>query len=306
VVLALSRRVLGAIVVEATLGHDLDRTQGAPVEHAHGDLLTGDEALDEQGGIVASGVGRLGRELGQIAGAPRAHARARATWLHEGRESEGSVQLGQSIDLVCLEPVVGRRRHVVEAEQLLGLELVHGQRAREHARACVGNAQDLEQALDAAVFTQRAVQGQEGDVDVRLSQALIDVFLDHDASDAMPALLEGLGDRFSGGERNLSLGAQATHQDSDVLLYHVPYSSICGFRPDRSNSSAAFMPLFLGGFGRTGTREGRRSQDRAIVVSHSRSGILCTGRIEPAVFVAWRPRSSCWGCHRQNHRMPFA
>ena len=72
------------------------------------------------------------------------------------------------LELVEVGPrrdVVRRRRHVVEAEHLLGLELVHGQRAREHAAAGVRDAQQLEQALDAAVLAAAPVEREEDDVD---------------------------------------------------------------------------------------------------------------------------------------------
>ena len=71
---------------------------------------------------------------------------------------------------VGLDDVARRRRQVVQAEDLLGLALVHGEARREHARARVGNAEHLEQPLHAAVLTVASVQREERDVDARLPQ----------------------------------------------------------------------------------------------------------------------------------------
>ena len=78
------------------------------------------------------------------------------------------------------DDVAGRGGQVVQAEDLLGLGLVHGQRRGQHARAGVGDAQHLEQPLDAAVLAVAAVQRQERDVDAGLAQHQVDVAIDED------------------------------------------------------------------------------------------------------------------------------
>ena len=78
----------------------------------------------------------------------------------------------------------------MEAEHLLGLELVHRQRAREHAAARVGNAHQLEQALDAAVLAPPPVQREEDDVDVGGADLLVETRplpLPHQAHHVVPA-----------------------------------------------------------------------------------------------------------------------
>ncbi len=65
--------------------------------------------------------------------------RAFAARLDDRREAEARVDLFELVEIGPGRHVVRRRRHVVQAEHLLGLELVHRQGAREHARyRCTG------------------------------------------------------------------------------------------------------------------------------------------------------------------------
>ena len=54
----------------------------------------------------------------------------------------------------------------------LALSLLHGERRGEHAGMRVGDAQDLQQALDRAVLAEAAVQRVEGDVGLELAREL--------------------------------------------------------------------------------------------------------------------------------------
>ena len=131
--------------------------------------IAGDEALDDGGVVVVERDAQRARELDQATRpCSTPDARALAARLHDHREAERAVQRLEVGEVVAGgDRVVRRRRHVVQAEHLLGLELVHRQRAREHARARVRDLHELEQALDAAVLAVAAVQREERDVDAR-------------------------------------------------------------------------------------------------------------------------------------------
>ena len=117
----------------------------------------------------------------------------------------------------------------MQAEHLLGLELVHGQRAREDAAARVRDAHQLEQALHAAVFAAPPVERQEDDVDVGGAQALVQaravVAPDHPHDVVTPAL-EGRGDAVARAKRDLTLRAASPHQDSDAPSAHWDRSEV--------------------------------------------------------------------------------
>jgi hypothetical protein len=100
-----------------------------------------DEALDEDRGrrsFAASSIAARARPCSS-----RDHADARAPRDAASRRpgSRSSRASPRACRARPLDDVVRRGRHVVEPEQLLGLELVHRERAREHARARVGDAQ---------------------------------------------------------------------------------------------------------------------------------------------------------------------
>ena len=61
----------------------------------------------------------------------------------------------------------------------LRLVLVHGERRGEHAGMRVGDAEDLEHALDRAVLAERPVQRVEDDVGLQLREHLGDVARRH-------------------------------------------------------------------------------------------------------------------------------
>ncbi|MCY1442635.1 hypothetical protein D9M71_590120 [compost metagenome] len=92
---------------------------------------------------------------------------------------------------------------------LFGPQLVHGQRRSEDATAGVRDAQALQQALHAAVFTATAVEDDEGAVDLLALQAIEQVIahIDGDHVDT------GAGQRFDdcgpGLQRNFAFGTLA-------------------------------------------------------------------------------------------------
>ena len=130
------------------------------------------------------------------------------------------MSLFEPVHLGDVQRVVGRRRNVVEAEELLGLDLVERQRARQDTGARVGDAEDFEQPLDAAVLAVGTVKGDEGDVDRRLTQHLIDVGVDVDLHGVVALADERSVNRFAGLDGNLALGADTTQQHPNALVLH--------------------------------------------------------------------------------------
>ena len=109
----------------------------------------------------------------------------------------------------------------MQPEQLLGLVLVHRERALAHARAGVRDAEQLEQALDAAVLAVGPVQRDEGDVDLFLAQHAVDVAVDEDLRGVVAAAHERGVDRLAARDRDLVLRAQPPHQDTHALVLHA-------------------------------------------------------------------------------------
>ena len=171
-------RVLVVEVVEAALGDDLDGADRLAVEDGDRDLLAVDEALDQHVVVEAQRVLDRELQLQLVARDPGPERRTLAAGLHDDRKAEGAVQLQQILAAVGLDQVARRGGQVVQAEDLLRLRLVHRERRGEHARAGVGNAEQLQHPLDAAVLAVAAVQGQKRDVDARLPEHQVDVAVD--------------------------------------------------------------------------------------------------------------------------------
>src|SRR5262249_62321674 len=64
-------------------------------------------------------------------------------------------------------PAVGHLRNAVAGEQVLEDQLVHADRRGLNVGAGVGDAEDLEQTLHAAVLSPWAVEHREGDVAIQ-------------------------------------------------------------------------------------------------------------------------------------------
>ena len=94
----------------------------------------------------------------------------------------------------------------------------------------VGNAQNLEHALDRAVFADPAVQRVEGDVRLQLGEHVGDVAADVDARDAIAGALERVGAAASGIERDRPLRRPAAHQHRN--MFHEPSGA-----PPRRNAA---------------------------------------------------------------------
>src|SRR5690606_35553061 len=107
---------------------------------------------------------------------------------------------------------MARRRQPEAQPDLLGAQLVHGQRRSEDAAAGVGNAGALEQPLHAAVFATTAMQDDECTVYALCAQALQEVVTDIDPEGVDTDRLQCTEHRCAGFEGNRTLGALAAEQ----------------------------------------------------------------------------------------------
>src|SRR6185369_16254855 len=92
------------------------------------------------------------------------------------------------------------------------------QRRGQHARARVGDAEQLEQPLHAAVLAVAAVQRQESDVDARLAQDQVEVAVHEHRTGLVPTFGKRRQDGGARAQRHLALGREASHQDADLAL----------------------------------------------------------------------------------------
>ena len=105
-------------------------------------------------------------------------------------------------------------------ENDLGEVLLRRQRRGEHAGVRIGNAKNLEDALNRSVFPDASVQRVESDVGPQLCEGVGDRAVDVDAGDAVALGFERVGAAAAGVQRNRTLRRPAAHQDRDML--HSP------------------------------------------------------------------------------------
>ncbi len=91
--------------------------------------------------------------------------------------------------------------------------LVHRQRAREHARADVGQFQNLEEPLERAVFAHGSVYDWEDHVVAARAQRLREEGVELEPHGPVPGVGECLGDPRSGGSAHLGFGGGASLND---------------------------------------------------------------------------------------------
>ena len=103
------------------------------------------------------------------------------------------------------------------AHHLLGALLVHGERRGQHAGVRVGDAQQLEQALHAAVLAPAPVQGVEADLGLHLGELLGEIAAGIDARHLVAGAFQRLGAGLARVEAHLALGRQPAHQHGDMV-----------------------------------------------------------------------------------------
>ena len=155
------------------------------------------------------------------------------------------MNLLQAVEVAAGHHVVRRRRHVIEAEKLLALELVHRKRARKHPRARVWNAHRFKHPLNTAVFAVRAVERDDRDINGRLSEHPVDVAVDEHLLNAVSAGLERLEHGFAGLQGDIALRAHAPEQYADVFILH---SILLDALPMRRAGQPHFTPKRCGRF----------------------------------------------------------
>ena len=158
--------VLVLVVVELVAGDDLARHRGARfgvAEHRHLDLSAVDALLDDEPLVVGRRECHGLVELGRVVHLGYADRRSQVGGLHE----QGVAQVGPAhgvggpVDLGVMHGDPRRLRQPVDRQDLLGLDLVHRQRRRQHPGADVRDSRQLEQALDRSVLAVGAVQQRE-------------------------------------------------------------------------------------------------------------------------------------------------
>src|SRR5262249_51654010 len=152
------------------------------------DFAADDEPLDEDLVVEAQGALDGVAELIEIVADADADRRALADGLDDRREAEIAMDGSEVGGVVRGQRVVSGSGQVVQAEQLLCLALVHRESGGEDIRAGVGNAEHLEEALDAAVLAPAAVESDERDFDVFLAKRDVDVAIDIDGDSVVTAL----------------------------------------------------------------------------------------------------------------------
>src|SRR3989344_36521 len=108
------------------------------------------------------------------------------------------------------------RRNPQAVPDLLGAQLVHGQRRGEDAAAGVGNPQALEQALHAAVFTATAVEDDEGAVDLFVQQTLQQVIADVEAERVHTCTEQRIENGVTRLQGHFAFGTLAAEQHGDA------------------------------------------------------------------------------------------
>ncbi len=130
-----------------------------------------------------------------------------------------------------------RQRDAGGRHHELGLGLVHRERRGEHSGMGVGDAQELQQALDAPVLAHRPVQGVEGDFRLQGREIARHVGRDVEARHPVADALQRGGAGGAGREAHRPLGGPAAHQDRDVLHGSLPLAGRA--RPRRTVSPRA-------------------------------------------------------------------
>ena len=155
--------ILVAVVIKALGRDDLDAGQGLVAEDADLHLASADVLLDEDAAALAGGGFERGAQLGLVIGDGHADARAGIVRLDDA----GQLRLradGVDVHAVALDEHPRRGLDAERRDNALGQVLVHGDGAAEVAAASIGDAEQVERRLHAAVLAGAAVQGQKHDV----------------------------------------------------------------------------------------------------------------------------------------------
>ena len=216
--------VLDLEVVERGACDDLDdgeRDGVVVADHGDGDLHAGDALLDEHGAARLAGEAHGVGDLARLGHAGDTVARAVRGGLHEERKAELAHQelaLLHAGDLARGERRAARAGDVRRLVEELGDVLLGAGGGAEHAGEGVGDVEDLEEALDAAVLAVAAVHGDERDVVAALRDGLDESLVgDVEQRDVLETgLAEGLHARAARIHRDLALVGPTARKDHHV------------------------------------------------------------------------------------------
>ena len=249
------RLVLDLEVVELRSRHDLDDGQGVRVvvaQHRDRDLGPLHAALNEHAAALAAGELDRGRQLAALGHARDAEARPVGRRLHEERQAETLHErvhalLGQ-LDARREVDALGNGDARV-AEHRLGDLLLRRGGGGGDAREGVGDVQDVEEALDAAVLAVAPVQRDERHVVAAAHETGHEVA--RGEVEQVDRLEPGLQQRPLAlrrrGERDLALVRPASPDHRDALPRPT---ALCPSEPLRvSVRCARLVPITLAGRG---------------------------------------------------------
>ena len=155
--------VLVAVVIKALGRDDLDAGQGLVAEDADLHLAAADVLLDEDAAAFVGGCFQRSAQFGLVIGDGHADARAGVV----GLDDAGQLRLradGVDVHAVALDEHPRRGLDAKRCDDALGQVLIHGDGAAEVAAAGIGDAEQVERRLHAAVLSGAAVQGQKHDI----------------------------------------------------------------------------------------------------------------------------------------------
>ena len=222
-----SSRVLGLVIVEFSLGDQLENGQSGQlsvqIEHAHGDLGSTHEPLCEDRAELRTHFLQMARQLVTILALDHAETRALVDRLDHDREAELRLDPGRRIrhGFVTIYLAEIRRGHAARPGDLLGGDLVHAQRGGEHSGAGIRDAHHFEQSLDGAVLAVATVKRQEGDLHVVLPELLPDIPQRVDPHRPVSTRPQSGKTVLAGNEGYFPFAGQAAHEYADGLSLQV-------------------------------------------------------------------------------------
>ncbi len=187
------------------------------MQHRHGELGALDPLFNKHLRVIGARCAPGGDQLGDIANLGHTDARSLVRRLDDQRKAQ-RLGRGLAVDFAG-QHRVPRRWQAEALPDLLGAQLVHGQRRGEDAAAGVRNAGTLQQPLHAAVFATAAVQDDKGPVDPLAAQALQQVITGIDTEGIHTRRLQRGEHGSAGLEGDLALGAPAAEEHGDAAEF---------------------------------------------------------------------------------------
>ena len=159
--------VLGGEVEKLPRRFDLDERERLIIEQAHGPFRAGDGLLQDAEIVEAEAIPQRGRQLRCRFHETDAQARPLRVGLENQGKSDSKSQLERPLEIVKLvDKHVGRGRNAALKQPFFRGRLAERQPGGFGPTSGVEHVHAVKRALDFAVFSFPAVEGQKGDVDV--------------------------------------------------------------------------------------------------------------------------------------------